>query len=112
MNVEEKKQRAKLMDEGTGYLNEIINSDELYLSSDKKVNSQKFLNQVTGSSSKFEELKEKIYPFEKYNVKIILTPFNEFVGIREISINKEFLTHKQKMQTKGYHDVEEYYRDE
>ncbi len=112
MNFESKKKRVKLMDESTGYLKDVTNFDKLYLSGDKKVNSQKPVNNATGSSNKFEGLKEIVFPFEKYNVRIILTPFNEFVGIREISINKEFLTHKEKAQIKGYHDVEEYYRDE
>ena len=71
-------------------------------------------NQGTGSHDKSEDEDYKIirYPFDKYQIKIKLTPTNEFIGIIEVKINKEFLSHKQKIASKGYHDVDEFYPEE
>ena len=65
----------------------------------------------TGSHDLFEDYKIIKYPFDKYQIKIKLTPNNEFIGIIEIKINKEFLSHKQKIVSKGYIDVDEFYRE-
>jgi hypothetical protein len=64
---------------------------------------------ATGNLS--EEYKETIYPFDKYEIKIKLTLDNKFVAITEIKINKNFLDYNQKKAKRGYHDVEEYYKD-
>ncbi len=49
------------------------------------------------------------YPFGKYTVKVKLSLKQEFIGILEIKINKEFIDFKQKMTSQGYHDVDEFY---
>jgi len=67
--------------------------------------------QGTGSLEVFDDYKIILYPFDKYQIKIKLTPANEFIGIIEVKINKEFLSYKQKISTKGYHDVDEFYRE-
>lgn len=58
-----------------------------------------------------EEYKERVYPFDKYEIKVRLSPTNEFIGIVEVKVNKDFLSYKQKSTSKGFHDVEEYYRE-
>jgi hypothetical protein len=40
-----------------------------------------------------------------------LTYNNEFIGITEIKINKNFLSFKEKQALKGYHDVDEFYKE-
>jgi len=67
---------------------------------------------VTGSHEE-EPVNYKVivYPLDKYLIKIKLTPSNEFIEIIEIKVNKSFLSHKQKMTSKGYHDVDEFYRE-
>jgi hypothetical protein len=53
--------------------------------------------------------------FDRYVIKIRLSPSNEFMGIEEISVDKDFLSNQQKlvsMATTGYHDVEQYYQEE
>lgn len=65
----------------------------------------------TGSHDLIEDYKIINYPFDKYQIKVKLTPNNEFIGIIEIKINKEFLSHKQKIVSKGYIDVDEFYRE-
>jgi hypothetical protein len=53
------------------------------------------------------------YPFDRYEVKVILNDRDQFVGIEEIKIHKEFLSLKQKMSlSKCTRDIEEYYSDE
>lgn len=52
------------------------------------------------------------YPLDKYIIKVELTEDNKFVGISEVRVNKDFLDYKQKITTKGFHDVEEYYREQ
>ena len=64
-----------------------------------------------GTGDRQVEYKEIVYPFDKYEVKIKLTLDNKFVEIVEIKVNKEFLRYKQKRSKRGYHDVDEYYRD-
>ena len=69
--------------------------------------------QGTGQYGDTEETKTISYPFEQYIVKVVLTLKNEFIGIDEIGINKDFLSHRQKLaalSSSGYHDVAEFYR--
>lgn len=68
-------------------------------------------NQGTGSHGDVDDFKIISYPFDKYQIKIKLTPTNEFIGIVEVKINKDFLSHKQKTTLRGFHDVDEFYRE-
>jgi hypothetical protein len=65
----------------------------------------------TGSHCEFKEYKIKTYPFDKYEIKIKLTPNNEFIEVLEVKINKDFLSHKQKILSQGFHDVEKFYQE-
>jgi hypothetical protein len=66
-------------------------------------------NHGTGSHEKLEEYKIINYPFDKYQIKIKLTSANEFIGIIEVQVNKEFLSYKQKLTSQGFVDVNEDY---
>ena len=68
-------------------------------------------NQGTGTHDEPNDHKIIVYPFDKYQIKVKLTPANEFIGIIEVKINKEFLSHKQKITRQGFHDVDEFYRE-
>jgi len=68
-----------------------------------------FKNQGTGSHDEPEGYKTILYTFDKYQIEIKLTPTNEFIGIIGVKINKEFLSHKQKITSQGFHDVDEFY---
>ena len=72
---------------------------------------KEFKEEGTGSHDVSKNYKTIIYPFDKYQIKIKVTPNNEFIGITEVKINKDFLSYKQKIALKGYHDVDEYYRE-
>ena len=65
--------------------------------------------QGTGSHDLPDDYKIILYPFDKYQITIKLTLSNEFIGITEVKINKDFLSYKQKTSTKGYHDVDKFY---
>jgi len=63
----------------------------------------------TGSHSEVTDYKIVVFPFDKYQIKIKLKPNNEFLEVIEVKINKEFLSHKQKITHADFHDVEEFY---
>jgi hypothetical protein len=65
----------------------------------------------TGSHGESTEYKIVVYPFDKYRIKIKLTPTDEFVEIMEVEINKDFLSHKQRLGVQSYLDADEYYRE-
>jgi len=68
-------------------------------------------NQGTGSHGDIDDFKIIPYLFGKYQIKIKLTPTNKFIGIVEVKINKDFLSYKQKTTLRGFHDVDEFYRE-
>jgi len=79
--------------------------------STKDFDYDKLKNQGTGSHEEPDDYKIVVYPFDKYQIKVKLTTSNEFIGIIEVKINKEFLSHKQKVASQGFHDVDEFYRE-
>ena len=78
---------------------------------DKDYDYNNIKNQGTGSHENLDDYKIILYPFDKYQIKIKLSPSNEFIGIVEVKINKEFLSHKQKITSQGFLDVEKYYQE-
>lgn len=66
-------------------------------------------NEGTGAHEKPVDSEVIFYPFGRYEIGVELTPTNEFIGIVEVRINKEFLSYKQKMASRGFHDVDEFY---
>jgi len=78
---------------------------------DKDYDYNNIKNQGTGSHEKLDDYKIILYPFDKYQIKIKLSPSNEFIGIVEVKVNKEFLSHKQKITSQGFLDVEEFYQE-
>ena len=65
----------------------------------------------TGGHDLLHEYKIITYAFDKYRIKVKLSPNNEFIGITEVMIDKDFRSLKQKIGTKGIHDIEEFYRE-
>jgi hypothetical protein len=65
---------------------------------------------TTGNHDELVNYKIILYPFDKYQIKIKLTPANEFIEVMEVQINKDFLSHKQKITSKGLRDVDKFYR--
>ncbi|VUT28203.1 MAG: hypothetical protein SYNGOMJ08_00766 [Candidatus Syntrophoarchaeum sp. GoM_oil] len=77
---------------------------------EKNFDYDKLIKQGTGTHD-FSDSHEIICPFDKYEVKVKLSSTNEFIGINEVKINKDFLSHKQKTTLRGFHDVDEFYRE-
>jgi hypothetical protein len=66
----------------------------------------------TGSHDNQSEYKTIVYPFERYEVEILLTHDGKFVGLTGIKVNKDFLSYKQKITSTGYIDVSDEYGDD
>lgn len=50
-----------------------------------------------------------LYPFGPYEVLIRISNTGEFVEIVEIRLNKDFRNFQQKIESRGYHDVNDIY---
>ena len=48
------------------------------------------------------------YPFSPYIVKIVLTEDNEFLGIKEIKVDKDFQRLENKLRNIKVHNIEEF----
>ena len=66
---------------------------------------------ATGSHD-FDETKFIVYPLGKYEITVELTSTNQFVGVVEVKVNKDFRSYSQRITSTKVHDVEEYYKDE
>ena len=62
----------------------------------------------TGMDFGYGSLKE-IHQFGKYEVEIELTLDRKFLGITSISLNKNFLSLEQDLNSIGYLDLDKYY---
>lgn len=78
--------------------------DEEYFLEDLK-------NRGTGGDKFFDEVEIRHCFFDKYEIDVILSSSKKFLGIRDITINKDFLSHEQKMHSQGYYDDSEYYQE-
>lgn len=75
-------------------------------------NYEKLRKGGTGSGKEApQHFREITYPFGKYEITVRLSPNDKFIGISEVKINKDFLSFKQKTTSKGFHDVEEFYKE-
>ncbi|MFA5055242.1 MAG: hypothetical protein WC562_03590 [Dehalococcoidia bacterium] len=68
-----------------------------------------FTQDATGSSK--QDYKIISFPFEKYEIKVKVSPSNEFIEITEVTVNKDFLSHKQRLNIRQSIDVDKYYRE-
>lgn len=64
---------------------------------------------ATGSHDDIEPNKIQVCPFDQYEITVKLTNTNEFIGIIEVKMNKEFLSYKQKIESQGHIDLNEEY---
>ncbi len=71
--------------------------------------------EMEGTGSKIdldEETKIIEYPFDRYLIKVELTSSNEFLGIIEIKINRDFRSFRQIISKENYHKEEDLYLEE
>lgn len=77
----------------------------------KEFDYEKLKIQGTGGHELVSNYKTIIYPFDKYQIKVKLTLTNEFIGITEVKLDKDFLSFNQKIGSKGIHDIDKFYRE-
>lgn len=74
-----------------------------------KINYQSFKTSGTGDHPELEEGKIAIIPFDKYEIKVLLSPSGELIEVLEIKIRKSFLSERAESSPKGFHDVSKFY---
>lgn len=47
----------------------------------------------------------------RFEVTVILSGSNEFLGIKEIAVQKDFRSHEQRLAGSRVHEVDEYYKE-
>lgn len=77
----------------------------------KQYDYDSFTSQGTGSLGEIRDYRIISYPFGRYEIKIKVTPNNEFIEIVEVAVNRDFVTQKQKLSLRGFHDVEKFYKE-
>jgi hypothetical protein len=77
----------------------------------RAVDYDRLKKQGTGSHGGLGPNKTVECTFGRYRIKVQLTPSNEFLGIEEVAVDKDFISRKRKMIPTGFHDVEEFYPD-
>jgi hypothetical protein len=70
-----------------------------------------FTQDATGKTGKTGDYKIISFPFGKYEIKVKVASNNEFVGIVEVSVNKDFISLEQKIGLEGSHDVDKFYKE-
>jgi len=81
------------------------------MDNDIEISDKNDLNQATGQYDYERDSRIIVYPIDKYELLVKLSPTNEFLGIEGITINKDFLSYKQKIGSQGGHDVEQFYQE-
>lgn len=69
---------------------------------------KKKLEDATGNIEEIKSNRFIKYPFDRYTVTIELSPNNEFIGITEIALNKDFRSYLEKIKTEKVHNIEEF----
>lgn len=82
---------------------------------EQKLNYENLRREGTGAHVEETQINTKIigYPFGRYNIKVQLSENNEFLGIEEIELMRDFLSDKQKISFVGRElDLKKIYPDE
>jgi len=74
-------------------------------------NDNSILNYDATGNHNFIDSKRIKYSFGKYEIVVELSSNNEFVGIGEIKLNRDFLENEKLIIPKNYHDVDEFYTE-
>ena len=82
---------------------------------EQKLNYENLRKEGTGAHTEETRTNTKVigYPFGRYNIKVQLSESNEFLGIKEIELMRNFLTSKQETSFVGKElDLKKIYPDE
>ena len=47
--------------------------------------------------------------FDRYTIKVELSDANEFLGVVEVGVNKDFRSIRERIESQGGHDVSDFY---
>ena len=64
----------------------------------------------TGGYELLEGIEIVPFEFDRFIVDVVLSSSERFLGIKDIKMNKDFLSHEQKMHSQGYYDDSEFYQ--
>lgn len=68
----------------------------------------------TGSHELDKDSIKVVYPFDRYKITLELTTDGKLLRILEVSVDKEFLEHAQRLAvvaSTGYFDTDDYYQE-
>ena len=63
----------------------------------------------TGFIDEPKEINFIKYPFDRYKITVAVSSNNEFLGITEVQLNKDFRSYKLKPSSRFSSEVEDYY---
>jgi len=75
----------------------------------EKLDYDALIKKGTGNHGVEEDYKIVVFPFDRYEITIKLSQDNKFCDILEVKINEDFRSYKQKIASRGFHDVEKFY---
>lgn len=75
------------------------------------MDTQTNITEMTGSFDLDQNIRLIDYAFGPFQVKIRVNESNQFLGITEISINKQFVNPITIANKKGFEEIEEYYKE-
>lgn len=65
----------------------------------------------TGADIEVASRKLVAVPYENFEIVVCLSEDNRFLGIAELRIKKDFLSHEQRVANSGVFDVDEFYQE-
>lgn len=88
---------------------ELISFSEFLMKSGVSLESPLIIKELGTESEKLSKrIKIIEYPFERYIIKVRLSLENEFLGITEIKINKDFRSIENRLRNVRVHNLEEF----
>lgn len=66
---------------------------------------------ITGGHEELANFRTLVYPIEKYEIVVRLSPEGYFIGIDEVRICKSFIDNRKLSLSGEYHDVDEFYKE-
>lgn len=65
--------------------------------------------EAAGTGSSGEVRRYVRVAFDRYEITVILGPGDRFIGVRNVSVAKSFLSQSQRRDSSGFHDVSDFY---
>ena len=66
-------------------------------------------DQTSNTTSHVTNNKIVSVQFDRYTIKVELSDANEFLGVVEVGVNQDFRSLKERIESRGGHDVSDFY---